>query len=265
MTAGAEASFAALSARLAGRVGLAAAPLGRGSVQTLGSLQLGHAWSTMKVPVLVTLLSDDEHRGQALGSSERTDAMLALEESNTADAEVLFNILERRFGGLAGASSAVQATLATAGDQSTTINTASNGRGFTTWGQSIWSASGEATFFRSLARGCLLSPEDTNYVLGLMRNVTSSQRWGAGEAGYGSNVEPAFKAGWGPETGGGYLVRQTAIIEADSGGYVVSMIALPSSGSFSDGARMVTELARWSRHHLLLSTRSAPAQCGGVE
>src|SRR5438105_2334400 len=42
--AGAEASFTALSARLGGKVGLAVAPLGQGPVQTLGSLQEGHAW-----------------------------------------------------------------------------------------------------------------------------------------------------------------------------------------------------------------------------
>src|SRR5438093_10161440 len=40
-----------------------------------------------------------------------------------------------------------------------------------------------------------------------------------------STVELGFKGGWGPESGGGYLVRQTAIVESGGHGYVLSMIA----------------------------------------
>lgn len=264
--AGADSSFASLAARLGGSVGVAVAPLGQGPVQTFGSLQEGHAWSTMKVPVLVTLLAEDERTGRSLGSTEREDASLALEQSDTAAAEALFRVLERRLRGVSAASAAVQSTLANAGDQSTEINTAPNSRGFTTWGQSIWSASGEVLFFRALARGCLLAQqENAKYVLDLMRNVISSQRWGAGEAGYPSSAQPAFKAGWGPENGGGYLVRQTAIVGSGSRGYVVSMTALPAGGSFSEGVRMVTDLASWARAHFNLDAGAAPAHCGGVE
>jgi hypothetical protein len=262
---GADASFAALAGRLGGVVGLAVAPLGEGPIQTFGSFQAGHAWSTMKVPVLATLLLDDEQSGRALGSAERSDASLALEQSDTAAAEALFRVLEKHHGGLHAASAAVQETLAAAGDQNTTINTAPNGQGFTTWGQSVWPNSGEVMFFRSLARGCLLAPADTEYVLGLMRNVIPSQRWGAGEAGYPSSAEPAFKAGWGPESGGGYLVRQTAIVGAGDRGYVMSMIALPSGGSFSEGVGMITEVARWARQHFRLDARTPPASCRGSE
>ena len=262
---GAAASFAALQARLGGQVGLAVAPLGAGQIQTFGSFQIGHAWSTMKVPVLTTLLLDYEQDGQVLSPQGHADAALALEQSDNAAAEALFSVLEQIHGGLVGASAAVQQTLALAGDQTTTINTAPNDQGFTTWGQSEWSTSAEVTFYRALARGCLLGPHDTSYVLSLMSNVISSQRWGAGAAGYPSTVPVAFKAGWGPENGGGYLVRQTAIIGSGQHGYVVSMLARPSSGSFADGISLVTALATWAREHFSSDAATAPASCSAPQ
>ena len=137
----------------------------------------------MKVPVLATVLSELEHSNEILGPQGRVEATRALEASDNAAAEALFSHLEQTDGGLPGASQAVQATLQAAGDDTTTVNTAPNSSGFTTWGQSEWPASGEVSFYRSLARGCLLNSDDTSYVLGLMRNVESAQRWGAGSPG----------------------------------------------------------------------------------
>ncbi len=258
--ASARSSFDALAATLGGEVGLAVAPFGEGPVQTLGALQDGHAWSTMKVPVLTTLLGDYEQSGQTLSSREQTDATLALEQSDNAAAEELFSQLEQLHGGLVPASEAVQQTLVDAGDLSTRINTAPNNEGFTTWGQSLWSPTGEVRFYRALARQCLLDLHDTGYVLGLMRDVIPAQRWGAGEAGYPSALPLGFKGGWGPDPEGGYLVRQTAIVGSGDTGYVLSMIALPSGGAFAEGVSMITAIASWARQHLPIR-RALPAPC----
>ena len=215
----------------------------------------------MKVPVLVTLLDHLERNGESLGASDSTDATLALEESDNSAAEALFARLEQIYGGLTPASEAVQRTLRSAGDQTTTINTAPNTEGFTTWGQSIWSTGGEVHFYRALARGCLLSEANTDFVLHLMRSVISSQRWGAGEAGYPSGVRLAFKGGWGPDGGGAYLVRQSAIVGSSNHGYVLSMIALPSGGSFTEGVSMISALATWARQHFVLGAHPPRAGC----
>jgi hypothetical protein len=250
--AGAQASFERLASILPGAIGVAVGSLAGGPIATFGSLQVGHAWSTMKVPVLTTLLSQLQRGGATLSSTQRADATAALEASDNSAAEALFSALEGSDGGLVGASQAVQDTLRRAGDDQTVINTAPNSSGFTTWGQSEWSAAGEAAFYRSLANGCLLSGPDTSFVLSLMGQVQSDQRWGAGSAGYPSGVTLAFKGGWGPETGG-YLVRQTAIVSSGSGGYVLSMLAKPSDGAFSTGTQMLTEIASWAAR--TLSTR----------
>ncbi len=258
---GARSSFASLASVLGGQVGIAVAPLGLGPVQTLGPLQSGHAWSTMKAPVLVTLLREYEAKDRPFPGRARANATLALEQSDNAAAETLFAALQRTRGGLDGASAAVQQTLAHAGDETTTVNTLPNDQGFTTWGQSVWSNTGEVTFYQALARGCLLSPRSTGYVLGLMGDVIPSQRWGAGAVGYPSAVPLAFKAGWGPEAGGGYLVRQTAIVGSGDRGYVLSMLALPAGGSFAEGVSLVTSLARWARQHLDLGAHRPAVRC----
>jgi hypothetical protein len=75
-------------------------------------------------------------------------------------------------------------------------------------------------------------------------------------------VPVAFKGGWGPDPGGRYQVRQSAIIGSGEHGYVVSMIALPASGAFSDGTAMISRLAAWARGELDLDgAMAAPAPC----
>lgn len=256
----ARSSFSTLSSQLGGSIGLAVAPLGDGQVETLGTLQTARAWSTMKVPVIATLLHNYETSNKILSPGGHDYARRAIEESDNAAAEALFGELERIGGGLSGASAAVEQTLRTAGDTTTTINTSPNTQGFTTWGQSLWSARGEVLFFQALARGCLLVPDNTSLILDLMRNVTPSQRWGAGAAGYPPAASVAFKAGWGPESGG-YLVRQTAIIGSGNHGYVVSYLARPVGGSFDQGVRVITALASWARQHLDMNVRRPTATC----
>jgi hypothetical protein len=246
----AAADFAALRASSGGRLGIAVAPLGRGPLQVLGDLASGHAWSTMKVPVLVTLLGERGGQG-GLSTQESTWARSALTESNNQAATGLFSALERVYNGLVGASEAVQQILRRAGDDTTEVNTSPNRSGFTTFGQTLWSADAATRFYRALARGCLLSPADTAYVLALMSEVAPDQRWGMGEA----NLDGAalsFKGGWGPENGGAYLVRQTAVVGSRNRGYTVSILAQPTSsdGSYAQGARLVSRAADWVARHV---------------
>lgn len=257
---GAQSSFATFAAGQPGDVGLAIGPLGAGPIVTYGAAQTGHAWSTMKVPVLTTLLRQLEHGGGQLSASENTDATLALTESDNAAAEALFSVLEASDGGVDGASAAVQSTLRAAGDESTLINTAPNDQGFTTWGQSDWPATGEVDFYRALARGCLLAGADTRYVLGLMGQVESDQRWGGGSAGFPAPL--AFKGGWGPDlVTGRYLVRQTVIVGSGDRGYVFDMVALPSNGEFATGTEMLTATASWVAHAFPASLTAPAASC----
>jgi hypothetical protein len=245
-------------------VGIAAASLGPGPLQALGDVTTAHAWSTSKVPILVTLLHDYQERGQRLNAEQQGLAASALEQSDNAAIEALFSDLEQIHGGLIPASRAIQVMLRRAGDERTHINTAPNSLGFTTYGQTQWSVRGEVIFYRALADGCLLDPRRTAYVLGLMQSVIPAQRWGAGSAGYPAETPLAFKGGWGP-TNGAYQVRQTAIVGSRGNGYVVSLLALPASGSFSDGVGIVTALAQWARRHVVRPHRESTRSCGAEQ
>lgn len=245
---GALESFQSLAASTSAQLGLAVAPLGgSGEIETFGTLQSGHAWSSIKVPILVALM-----RERALSPEERQLAAAALEASDNEAAASLFDQLEKAHGGLKGASSAVQEVLAASGDTGTTVATAPPPPGaVSTYGQTEWSLVGSTAFYRSLANGCLLGSEDTEYVLGLMREVIPEQRWGLGEAGFDPSWAVAMKGGWGPEAGSGaYLVRQAGVVQDGTSGVAVTMIAEEGSGSFEAGTADLTGIAIWLRENL---------------
>ena len=140
---------------------------------------------------------------------------------------------------------------ATRGDSETAVATAPPPAGaVTTFGQTEWSPGEAVKFFRALAIGCLLPSSQTSYVLGLMQNIEASESWGLGSAGFSS---VAFKGGWGPE-GGGYLVRQSGIIDpgSTSGAAVAIVTQAPDFGA---GTETLTRVASWLNHHLHLRAR----------
>jgi len=165
----------------------------------------------------------------------------ALTLSDNEAALALFADLEAAHGGAVGAAAAVDEVLAEAGD--TTTHVSSVGRdGFTPFGQTQWSLELQELFMSQLAAGCVGSAASSDYVLGLMGEV-SSDTWGLGSAG----LPARWKGGWGPGTDGGYLVRQMGVFEPGGGKLtVVALAALPDDGSFETGQSMATSVAQWA-------------------
>jgi hypothetical protein len=249
-------SFATLERQLQdeARVSVAVQSLGVGRLVVLGADPAMLGMSTTKVLILSALLRD---RGgvSGLSSSERALAHSAITESDNDAVLELFSALERDRGGLIGASAYATSLLRDAGDRVTAVTTAPPPPAYaTTFGQTPWSLTAEVRFFRYLALGCLLSPSSTAYVLGLMRSIESSERWGLGSAGFHT---VAFKGGWGP-LGSGYGVRQTGIVGSGGSAVVVALAADPAS-TFDAGTSVLTILARWLRTHLLLHMQPLPS------
>jgi hypothetical protein len=251
---GAGSSFAALTRRLPGQIGVALAPLGGNGVVVLGDDAPAHGWSTTKVPVLVALLRARGTSG--LTSTEQQWAQLAITESDNQSILDLFGDLESLKGGLGGASAYMQELLREGGDDRTVVATAPPPPGaVTTFGQTEWPPGEAVKFFQALGRGCLLPRSQTGYVLNLMEHIIPSESWGLGSSRFGAPV--AFKGGWGPELGG-YLVRQSGVIDARSSrGVAVSIVAHPPAGgdSFGTGTEMITETAQWLEREVVLSSR----------
>jgi beta-lactamase class A len=243
LAADAEASFEALATSMSAQVGLAVTPLGGGTVYEFGDLREGNAWSSIKVPILTAVMLDE---GEALDAEEESWAAGALTASDNEAAAALFGRLEDKYGGVAGASQAVESVLRLAGDSSTTVATAPPPPGaVSTYGQTDWSLLSSVRFYESLANGCLLGPSSTEYVEGLMESVIPEQRWGLGEAGFPSGWSVGMKGGWGPEASGAYLVRQSGFVRDGNRGVAVAMMAIDDSGSYSAGAADLTQMAQW--------------------
>jgi hypothetical protein len=242
----ADASFESLASSLPASVGLAVQPLGGGEIREFGDLREGgHAWSSIKVPILATVLKE---QGESLDPEDEAWAESAITASDNAAAAALFGKIEERHGGLDGASSAVGETLHAAGSAGTEVATAPPPPGaVSTYGQTEWSVGEAARFFASLGRCEILGKQGTEYVESLMENVIPEQRWGLGEGGFPSDWRVGMKGGWGPEAeaGGGYLVRQSGLIQDANGGVAVAMIAMDESGSYPAGASDLTQIAQW--------------------
>jgi hypothetical protein len=224
------ADFAQLQTRLHAPVGIAVTAVGAGQPPiTMGDLQSGPAWSTIKVPLAIAALRQED-------PPTVTPAMsAAITESDNSAAEAIWAAL----GDPVTAAHKVEAVLQETGD-STPVEYRKLRPEFTAFGQTDWSLAEQAKFVASAA--C-----DTRnaQIFALMGKVVPDQRWGIGTI-----PDSRFKGGWGPSPAGNYLVRQIATLSAPTGTIAVAMAVAPASGSLTDGTTELTDVANWLRDHL---------------
>jgi hypothetical protein len=241
-------SFAKLEGEISGQIGIAYASLGSAQAQTLGPLQVGHAWSSFKVPISVTVMLE---QGGTLNSNQEALVASAITASDNEAAATLFSELESMTGGRA--SEAVERTLEKAEGATAEVATAPPPPGaVSSWGQTEWPLSASTSFYGALACGAYGGATET--ILGDMESVIPEQQWGLGEAPFPSGTSVAIKAGWGPDgsESGPYLVRQAGIIRSGQGGAVVTIAAQDSSGSFEAGVGDLNQVADWVTTHVPL-------------
>jgi hypothetical protein len=226
------AEFPDLQARLHAKIGVVVRPVRAGSDSqvTLGDWSVGKAWSTIKVPLVIAAM-----RGQH--TDQPTEPMIAaITESDNVAAESIWAGL----GDPDNAAKQVQAVLSEAGDTTTTVQSKRVRPPYTAFGQTDWTLTNQAQFLSTAACDQRNKP-----VLDLMGQVESGQQWGLGVI-----PKSEIKGGWGPSESGPYLVRQIGIVPTPKGLTVVAMAAEPESGSFDDGTRDLTEIAKWLQTHL---------------
>jgi hypothetical protein len=224
-------------------VGVAVRPLDRRPPLMIGPQQVGPAWSTMKVPVIIARYQLARQLTQPSSTlSERV--YLAITESDNDAVNSLFEEMVSAEGGVVPASRYVQKLLEQAGDEETVVNTVPPPSGFSTFGQTPWTLSRGTLFYSALARGCLDPRDESRAVLRLMGEVVPSQSWGLGQAQFQGATRVLFKGGWGPNPSGRYLVRQFGIVEtAGGGGLSVGLMDAPADGSFESGVSTLDRLA----------------------
>ena len=233
------ADFARLETKLHAVAGIAVSAVGNGQAPImLGDWEHGPAWSTIKVPLIIAALRQEN-------PPKVTDAMTAaITESDNAAAESIWASL----GDPVTAARKVEAVLRQTGD-STTVQSQKVRPEFTAFGQTDWSLTDQARFTSVAVCDSANAP-----VFALMGRVQPDQRWGIGTV-----PGAQFKGGWGPSPTGSYLVRQLGVLPAPNGRIAVTLAAQPASGKFDDGTAALDEMASWLTAHL----GALPAgQCG---
>jgi hypothetical protein len=232
--------FAQLANNLHAVMGIAISAVGTGQTPLmLGDWSSGTAWSTIKVPLVIAALREED-------PPRVTDAMKAtITESDNAAAESIWESL----GDPVTAAHKVERVLREAGDTTTVVESQRKRPEFTAFGQTVWSLTNQVRFTSVAVCDSRNAP-----VFDLMSHVENQQSWGIG-------VIPGteFKGGWGPSTTGNYLVRQIGVLPTPTGMVAVAIAAEPASGSFDDGTRDLTGVANWLTDHIA----ELPAgQCG---
>ncbi|WP_273734745.1 hypothetical protein [Mycolicibacterium septicum] len=224
------AEFAQLQPQLHAVVGIALSGVGPGQEPvTLGEWQSGPAWSTIKVPLIIAALREEE-------PPQVTEAMTAaITESDNAAAESVWESL----GSPADAAGKVEAVLRQAGDP-TIVQSQRVRPEFSASGQTDWPLTDQVKF-TSVA----VCDTQNGPVFDLMGRVESDQRWGIGTI-----ADSRLKGGWGPSPTGGYLVRQLGVLTTPAGMVSVALAALPDSGKFEDGTAALTTMANWLSQRL---------------
>jgi hypothetical protein len=222
------ADFAKLQGQMHAEIGIAVSAVGSAaSPSPLGDWETGPAWSTIKVPLAIAALRQENPPEEAMKA--------AITESDNAAAESIWEGL----GDPVTAAHKVEDVLKEAGD-STTVQSQKVRPEFTAFGQTEWPLIDQARFLAFAVCDKRNAP-----IFSLMGQVEQDQRWGLGAI-----PDAQIKGGWGPSPSGSYLVRQIGILPTPTGTIAVAMAAAPASGSFADGTHDLTEVANWLTAHI---------------
>ncbi|WP_237792111.1 hypothetical protein [Corynebacterium accolens] len=179
------------------------------------------AWSTSKVPVLIAA-----HRAGLIGPDVVTSAITY---SNNAAAQSAWDAL----GGGAQAAQAAQQVLAEAGDTTTQVQSQVTRPEFSAFGQTQWSVGDQAAFMAKLR--CVNGAEP---ILTAMSTPDPAQSYGL------RNLEgAALKGGWGPDTAGGYDVRQMGLATIGGREVAVALIASAPNGQYASAQPILSGMA----------------------
>ncbi|MGO9926080.1 MAG: hypothetical protein ACLPLP_08045 [Mycobacterium sp.] len=234
-TAALISDFPQLQSSVKATIGIALAPVGgSGTPLSLGEWHSGPAWSTIKVPLVIAALREED----PLHITHQMTA--AITESDNAAADAIWAGL----GDPATAAGKVDAVLAETGDftQVQFRKVRPERPEFSAYGQTDWPLTKQVRFLSVAACDSRNVP-----VLTLMGQIAQGQRWGLGTI-----AGMRFKGGWGPSPEGKYLVRQMGLIVTPAGASAVAVAAEPFSGSFTDGIGVLNHIAEWLTDHMVM-------------
>ena len=238
-----ESDFRDLQYQINGDIGLVVKPVGGADREiVLGNWRIGPAWSTIKVPLAIAALREEE--AEPIATS---DMVAAITTSDNFAADALW----RGLGDPPEAASKVEAILRETGDNTVVQDqkVRPDKPELSAFGQTQWPLVDQARFLASAACDKRNEP-----IFALMGEVAGGQAWGIGQ------LDGArYKGGWGPSISGAYLVRQVGVLRTPSGQTAVAVAVQPGSGSFEDGTDALSRITAWiSDHQALLPSGNCP-------
>ncbi|MEU5597398.1 serine hydrolase [Streptomyces sp. NPDC020298] len=206
-----------ITAALANRRGTVAVGLYDRSTKTTCTLRSTTSYdsaSTVKVTVLATLLWDAKKHNRYLTSTEQSLAKAMITQSDNAATTKLWNQL---------GTTKVKGFLTAAGMTKTTPG--SNGY----WGLTQENVTDEQKLLGLVtAKNTVLSDNSRAYILKLMSQVVSSQRWGT-PAGAPSTVSVHVKNGWLQRATHGWRVHSLGTFNGAGHDYMISVLTQDNS------------------------------------
>ncbi|MEV0179474.1 serine hydrolase [Streptomyces sp. NPDC050625] len=232
-----------ITAALATRKGTVAVGLYDRSTKTTCTLRPTTAYdsaSTVKVTVLATLLWDAKKHNRYLTSTEQSLATAMITKSDNTATSKLWKQL-----GL----TKIKGFLAAAG----MTNTTPGANGY--WGLTRENVTDEQKLLKLItAKNTVLSDNSRAYILKLMGQVISSQRWGT-PAGAPSSVAVHVKNGWLQRSTHGWRVHSLGTFNGAGHDYMITVLTQDNS-TMSYGVTTIQNVAK-AIHKDLVPTTSA--------
>ncbi|MGX1561928.1 serine hydrolase [Streptomyces sp. NPDC055506] len=201
-----------ITAALVGRKGTVAVGLYDRSTNTTCTLRASSAYdsaSVVKVTVLATLLWDAKKTNRYLTDRENTLAKAMITKSDNAATSTLWKQL---------GMTKIKGFLSAAG--MTQTKPGANGY----WGLTQITVTDEQKLLKLLtAKNAVLSDNSRSYILKLMGQVVSSQRWGT-PYGVPSGVTVAVKNGWLQRSTNGWRVHSVGAFKGGGHDYVMTVL-----------------------------------------
>lgn len=173
-----------------------------------------HTASIVKVDILACLLWQDQRAGKTMTTAQMSEATKMIEQSDNSAADALFALIGKQ-SGLAEANVAFRLTHTTPG--TTTVHP---------WGQTLTTARDQLRLLEVVSEpGGPLTAASKAYILGLMKGVASSQRWGISAAA-SHNATVYVKDGWLAEQSDNWLWIINSIGRIVDGGHEFLVVTL---------------------------------------
>ncbi|MFJ8030005.1 serine hydrolase [Streptomyces sp. NPDC096032] len=230
-----------ITAALAGRKGTVAVGLYDRSTKTTCTLRATSAYdsaSTVKVTVLATLLWDAKKHNRYLTDTETTLAKAMITKSDNDATSKLWKQL---------GTTKIKGFLTAAGMTKTTPG--ANGY----WGLTQENITDEQKLLKLVtAKNSVLSDNARAYILKLMGQVVSSQRWGT-PAGAPSSVAVHVKNGWLQRSTHGWRVHSLGTFNGAGHDYMISVLTQDNS-TMSYGVTTIQNVAKAIHKDLVPTT-----------